>query len=63
MKNESPVYDQIQISVAPREAVQKEMQREQYNFEQNPHENNHGLQRKSKNPSDDLRLWKYFRHR
>ena len=32
------------------------------NFEQNPHEDNHGLQQKSKNPSDDLRLWKHFRH-
>ena len=30
MKNGSPVYDQIQSSVAPREAVQREMQREQF---------------------------------
>ena len=41
VKNDSSVYGQIQSSVAPREAVQREM----HNFAQNPHENNHGLQR------------------
>ena len=41
VKNDSSVYGQIQSSVAPREAVQREMN----NFAQNPHENNHGLQR------------------
>ena len=41
VKNDSSVYGQTQSSVAPREAVQREM----HNFAQNPHENNHGLQR------------------
>ena len=41
VKNDSSVYGQIQSSVAPREAVQREM----HNFAQTPHENNHGLQR------------------